>query len=208
MSHSLHIPLSFLMCFWRTCPRPSRDCPAFWASLLPLCFCFSRVLIVLAAACLTCIFTHFHSLVPSILVHPSVSVHFILLFPGLAFASLTGVVVVMVIRVLSDVLAHSVVFGYTDDTHIHTNLSISQIKLQIFLSWGLCEADTHRRRSEVRFSCRAAPLKAGSDALLKNTWVWTEAFLPAKNVFVKIYKHTHTRHFSVCCTWHLLWRIS
>lgn len=62
------------------------------------------MLIALAAQCPTCIFVHFHIFVPSILVHPSVTVHFVLLFPALAFASLTGVVVVMVIRVLSDVV--------------------------------------------------------------------------------------------------------
>ncbi len=95
--------------------------------LLPLLFfSFSRVLIVLAAQCPTCIFVHFHSFVPSILVHPSVSVHFILLFPALAFASLTGVVVVMVIRVLGgDVVVLFGVFRDTYKTQIHTNITIS-----------------------------------------------------------------------------------
>lgn len=86
---------------------------------------------VLAAHCPMCIFVNFHSFVPSILVHPSVSVHFCLLFPALAFALLTGVVVAMGIRVLSDVVVllmlSDTYIHKTQNTHIKNNVNISLI---------------------------------------------------------------------------------
>lgn len=66
---------------------------------------FFRVLILLAARCLTCTSVDSHSVGQSILVRPSVSLHFLLLlFPALAFASQTAAVVDPVLSVLSDVV--------------------------------------------------------------------------------------------------------
>lgn len=70
---------------------------------------------------------------PSLLLHPSVSVHFLFHFPGLAFASLTGVVVVIVKRVCSDVVLFFFVFRYTYNTCFHAHIAISPIKLNILV---------------------------------------------------------------------------
>lgn len=90
----------------------------------------------MAAPCPTCIFVHFHSFVPSLLLHPSVSVHFLFHFPGLAFASLNGVVVVIVKRVCSDVVLFFV-FRYTYNTCFHAHIAISPIKLNILVFFAL-----------------------------------------------------------------------
>lgn len=67
----------------------------------------------------------FHSFVPSILVCPSFSVHFVIfIFSALAFASLTGVLVVIVMRILSDHVV--VVVSYS--ANIHINISFLALK--------------------------------------------------------------------------------
>lgn len=88
-----------------------------------------------SAGCFGCFLTIYFSSFFTVLFHLFRSVHlflFILLFlffSALAFASLTGVVVVIVMRILSDhVVVVVVSFGYTYSENIHINISFLALK--------------------------------------------------------------------------------